>query len=61
MRLIAFTAVMHPTPAKIDGLGLGLSICMEIAKIHHGRLSLSVTDRQTVLVTLTAATMALSS
>jgi signal transduction histidine kinase len=46
---------------QIDGLGLGLSISMEIAKIHHASLSLSVTDKQTVLVTLTAATKTLSS
>jgi signal transduction histidine kinase len=46
---------------QIDGLGLGLSICLEIAKIHHGNLSLSVTDRQTVVVTLTAPTVGLAS
>ncbi len=39
---------------QIDGLGLGLSICAEIARIHHGVLSLRITERKTVLLTLTA-------
>jgi signal transduction histidine kinase len=38
---------------KIDGVGLGLSISLEIAKVHDGTLTLVVTERQTVVVTLT--------
>jgi two-component system heavy metal sensor histidine kinase CusS len=38
---------------KIDGVGLGLSISLEIAKVHDGILALVVSERQTVVVTLT--------
>ena len=39
---------------EVDGFGLGLSICQEIAYVHRGRLALQVTTDQTVRVTLTA-------
>ncbi len=39
---------------RVDGLGLGLSICLEIAKLHHSTLSLIVTPQHTVLAKLTA-------
>lgn len=38
---------------QVDGLGLGLSICLEIAKLHQASLSLTVTEKQTVVATLT--------
>ena len=36
-----------------EGTGLGLSICFEIAKIHNAALDLKVTERGTVVITLT--------
>lgn len=39
---------------RVDGLGLGLSICLEIAKLHQSTLSLVVTPQHTVLAKLSA-------
>lgn len=36
----------------IDGIGLGLSLCLEIARLHDARLSLRITERKTVVATL---------
>ncbi len=37
---------------RVDGVGLGLSLCSEIARLHKATLSLQVTERRTVLATL---------
>ena len=39
---------------QIDGLGLGLSICLEIAKAHHGALTFEVVNEGLVALTLRA-------
>jgi len=39
---------------NIDGMGLGLSLCKEIAHVHQGALNLVVTASRTVVVTLRA-------
>ncbi len=37
---------------KIDGVGLGLSLCQEIARLHHATLSLQVSGASSVAATL---------
>lgn len=37
---------------RVDGVGLGLSLCSEIARLHKATLVLQVTDRKTVIATL---------
>lgn len=39
---------------KVDGMGLGLSLCAEIAKLHHGSLTLKVTADGKVCVEVLA-------
>lgn len=38
----------------VDGHGLGLSLCIEIMHLHHGRITLTVDEKKTVHVTVTA-------
>lgn len=40
---------------KVDGQGLGLSLCLEIAKLHQATLTLAVTEKNTVKLSLSAS------
>jgi len=37
---------------KVDGVGLGLSLCQEIARLHQAQLRLEVVDGKIVVVKL---------
>jgi signal transduction histidine kinase len=53
----AFDRFFRGDPSRsrsVDGLGLGLSICQEIAKVHQGSLRFVLQDKSTVALTLTA-------
>jgi signal transduction histidine kinase len=39
---------------QVDGHGLGLSLCIEIIHLHHGRISMTTEQGSVVKVTLTA-------
>lgn len=39
---------------QVDGHGLGLSLCIEIIHLHHGRISLTTEEGSVVRVTFTA-------
>ena len=45
---------------SVDGLGLGLSLCQEIAAVHQVQLQVKVTDDGVVIFTLTNAPLATS-
>lgn len=40
---------------QVDGHGLGLSLCIEIIHLHHGRISLTTEEGSVVRVTFTAS------
>lgn len=39
---------------EVDGIGLGLSLALEIARLHQATIALSITDQKTVIATLEA-------
>jgi signal transduction histidine kinase len=38
----------------VDGHGLGLSLCIEIVHLHHGRITLNADDKHVVHVSVKA-------